>query len=364
MNVVPAAAPPVLVKVTELVTEPAVVAVVAEPAVVADVAVAALPVQEPELPVTLIPQLPDAPEPVVDGTPRLDRAVPASVAPVPPLPIARVPVIWVDRLTLDREPPRVSEPEEVTVPVRVRPLTLPVPETLVTVPEVELVPAPIALRKVAASKAETVLSALKRGNVTALGLVIVKRLPPSVVAPSSVRAPPAVVAFVPPLAIGSVPETCEVRLTPESVPPSVIEPDEVTVPVSVRPLTVPAPATEVTVPAPRLVRAVAASVAPVPPLATAKAVPDQFELLIEDRTASEPRPRLVRASAAVEAPVPPSATARSVIPVIEPPVMVTAFEFCVAIVPRPRLVRAPEAVLEPVPPERTGSAVASVSDVR
>ena len=151
----------------------------------------------------------------------------------------------------------MSEPDEVTVPVRVRPLTVPAPATLVTVPVVELVPAPIAVRKSAAFRDETVLSALKRGKVTALGLVIIKRLPPSVVAP-----------------------------------------------------------------------------------------------------------RLVRASPAVEAPVPPSATARSVIPVIEPPVMVTEFAFCVEIVPRPRLVRAPAAALEPVPPEATGSAVPSVSDVR
>lgn len=111
------------------------------------------------------------------------------VIPVPPLPIGSVPVTCDVRLTPVSVPPRVSEPDDVTVPVRVRPLTVPVPATLVTVPVVELVPAPIALRKVAASKAETVLSALKRGNVTALGLVIVKRLSPSVVDPSEVRAP-------------------------------------------------------------------------------------------------------------------------------------------------------------------------------
>ena len=40
-----------------------------------------------------------------------------------------------------------------------------------------------------------------------------------------------------------------------------------------------------------------------------------------------PRPRLVRAVAASEAPVPPSAIAKSVMPEIEPPVIVTAFEF-------------------------------------
>ena len=43
--------------------------------------------------------------------------------------------------------------------------------TEVTVPLVLDVPAPIALRKVAASSADTVLSALKRGNVTAEGFV-------------------------------------------------------------------------------------------------------------------------------------------------------------------------------------------------
>jgi len=57
------------------------------------------------------------------------------------------------------------------------------------------------------------------------------------------------VAFVPPLAIWSVPDTCVVRLTPESEPPSVRLPEAVTVPVSVMPLTVPVPPTEVTVPA-------------------------------------------------------------------------------------------------------------------
>ena len=293
------------------------------------------------------------------------------VMPVPPLPIGSVPVTAEVKLTPDRVPPRVSEPDAVTVPVRVRPLTVPVPATLVTVPVVELVPAPIALRKVAASKAETVLSALKRGNVTALGLVRVNILPPTVVAPRLVRAPDSVVAFVPPLAIGSVPETCVVRLTPESVPPRVSEPDVVTVPVRVRPFTVPAPVTLVTVPVVELVPA---------PIAVRKSAAFRDEtvlsalnrgnvtalglVIIKILPPSVVAPRLVRASPAVEAPVPPSATARSVIPVIEPPLIVTAFAFCVEIVPRPRLVRAPEAALDPVPPEATGSAVPSVSDVR
>lgn len=45
--------------------------------------------------------------------------------------------------------------------------------TDVTVPVVLEVPAPMAVRKDAASSEETVLSALKRGNVTALGFVSV-----------------------------------------------------------------------------------------------------------------------------------------------------------------------------------------------
>lgn len=89
-----------------------------------------------------------------------------------------------------------------------------------------------------------------------------------------------VVAPVPPLATGSVPVICDVRSTPDNVPPSVSEPDVVTVPVSVMPLTVPVPLTEVTVPvfdvnplglvagyAPSDVRALAAVEAPVPPFA-------------------------------------------------------------------------------------------------
>lgn len=50
-------------------------------------------------------------------------------------------------------------------------------------------------------------------------------------------------------------------------------------------------------------------------------------------------PRLARAAAAVLAPVPPSATARSVMPVMDPPVMVTEEASCVEIVPTPAFVR-------------------------
>lgn len=58
----------------------------------------------------------------------------------------------------------------------------------------------------------------------------------------------AVAVPVPPLVTGSVPVTCVVRLTFDSVPPSVRLPLEVTVPVSVMPLTEPVPLTLVTVP--------------------------------------------------------------------------------------------------------------------
>ena len=71
---------------------------------------------------------------------------------------------------------------------------------------------------------------------------------PRTVAPNAVLAVAAVVAPVPPLAIGRVPETCEERETPDNVPPSVRLPEEVTVPVKVIPFTVPVPPTEVTVP--------------------------------------------------------------------------------------------------------------------
>ena len=58
--------------------------------------------------------------------------------------------------------------------------------------------------------------------------------------------PVEVVTPVPPLATGRVPVTWEVKLTPESVPPSVRFPVLVTVPLSVMPLTVPVPPTLVT----------------------------------------------------------------------------------------------------------------------
>lgn len=78
-------------------------------------------------------------------------------------------------------PPRVKFPEAVTVPVSVKPDTVPVPPTLVTVPTVLEVPAPIAVLKSAADNELTVLFALKRGKVIALGLLKLIRLEPMVV---------------------------------------------------------------------------------------------------------------------------------------------------------------------------------------
>ena len=128
----------------------------------------------------------------LDGVPR-KVAIPApnEVIPVPPFATASV-------------PPSVKVPLEVIgPPVSVRPVVPPEPETEVTLPPP--VPAPIAVRNAAASSAETVLSALKRGNVIAPGLVRVKRFAPMVVAPNAVRAPAASVAPVPPRATDSVP---------------------------------------------------------------------------------------------------------------------------------------------------------------
>ena len=74
-------------------------------------------------------------------------------------------------------PVKVNVPDVVIgLPVTVNPVVPPDNATLVTVPVVELVPAPIAVLKVAASKALTVLSALNLGKVIADGLANVKTL--------------------------------------------------------------------------------------------------------------------------------------------------------------------------------------------
>ena len=131
--------------------------------------------------------LPKADVPAPNGI----RPAVREVSPVPPLATPKVPA-------------SVIVPEVVTgLPETVRPVVPPDSATEVTVPVV--LDAPIAVLKSAALKDETVLSALNRGKVTALGLVMVNRLLPSVVAPRFVRAAEFVVAPVPPLAIASVP---------------------------------------------------------------------------------------------------------------------------------------------------------------
>ena len=68
--------------------------------------------------------------------------------------------------------------------------------------------------------------------------------------------------------------------------------------------------------------------------------------------------RLILAVSAVDAPVPPLVTSNGVMLAIDPPVIATALEFCVAIEPTvvvapdwsPKFVRASGALTAPVPP--------------
>ena len=84
--------------------------------------------------VNTLPVVPGETESTGDVPLPIITALAVSVlAPRPPLETGRVPVTSEARLTLS-VPPRVKEPVDVTVPVRVRPLTVPVPDTLVTVP--------------------------------------------------------------------------------------------------------------------------------------------------------------------------------------------------------------------------------------
>ena len=118
-----------------------------------------------------------------------DTAIPLML-PVPPLAIGNAPLNVMFG---------VAPPDEAKGAEAVTEVTEPVPE-----------PAPIAVRKSAAFKADTVLSALNCGNVTALGFVMVKRFAPSVVAPRLVRAPEAEEDPVPPSVIAkSVPSVKE-----------------------------------------------------------------------------------------------------------------------------------------------------------
>ncbi len=53
---------------------------------------------------------------------------------MPPLETGSVPVTWLVKLTPVKTPPSVKFPLEVTAPLKLIPLTVPVPTTLVTVP--------------------------------------------------------------------------------------------------------------------------------------------------------------------------------------------------------------------------------------
>ena len=124
-------------------------------------------------------------------------------------------------------------------------------------------------------------------------------------------------------------------------------------------------ATELTglVPLPTTKALVGMLVTPVPPNTTLNGVVSPDNDVISELLPDAAANKLVLAPAAVLAPVPPDAIAMGAMPVIEPPVIVTASEFCSAIVPTlavapepsPRLVLAPAAVLAPVPPDAIGS---------
>ena len=87
------------------------------------------------LEVSTLPDAPGATNCTADvPLPRSTLFAVSAAAPVPPFATGKVPVTWVVRLTPDRVPPNVRLPVVVTVPVRVMPLTVPVPETEVTVP--------------------------------------------------------------------------------------------------------------------------------------------------------------------------------------------------------------------------------------
>jgi hypothetical protein len=73
------------------------------------------------------------------AAPRFVLAVLGAVAAVPPLAMGNTPVTCVVKSTPVKAPPSVKSPDEVTVPEREIPLTVPVPPTLVTVPNKQMV---------------------------------------------------------------------------------------------------------------------------------------------------------------------------------------------------------------------------------
>lgn len=132
-------------------------------------------------------------------------------------------------------PTEVTEPAPVPAPIALRKVAASKADTVLSalnrgkvtaegLARVNILPptvvAPIAVRKVAASSVETLLSALNRGKVMADGLARVNRLPPTMVAPRLVRALPALIAPVPPLATLRVPA----RVTAPCVPVDGVRP--------------------------------------------------------------------------------------------------------------------------------------------
>jgi len=169
-------------------------------------------------------------------------------------------------------------------------------------------------------------------------------LPPDGVAPLTVRVPN-------PLLLEAIDS---VRLLVRSPPPVRPEPAEMVVLLAA---------------APRLFLATLGVPDPVPPLERDNGVipemvpPVMFTeslfcvpMVPIDAVAPEPKPRLILAWAAVVAPVPPDNIGKAEMPEMEPPVMFTDAEVCVAMLLSPRLVRASAAVAAPVPPADNGSA--------
>lgn len=159
--------------------------------------------------VLVVPVAPEALYPVM----LLNAVIPAVPVPIPPRATANVPVQpkvkdAAASSAVLAEPPSVSVTLVSSVLVSAEPVTVmfgvvPPDEasgaeavTEVTVPLP--VPAPMAVRNVAASRVDTVLSAFTRKNVIALGLASVNRLEPTVVAPNEVRPVAATSPVLPP----------------------------------------------------------------------------------------------------------------------------------------------------------------------
>jgi hypothetical protein len=108
---------------------------------------------------------------------------------------------------------------------------------------------------------------------------------------------------------------------------------------------------------------------PVPPNTAANGVVSPVKDVMSELLPKAAAERFTRDAAAVLAPVPPDATAIGNMPVIDPPVIATESEFCVAIVPMlavapvpsPRFDLASAALLAPVPPWPIGTAATAAS---